>query len=654
MDRVCFYSSADLSIGPNLELAKKRIKELENDMPTDLNGIIELWHIRKLFENVEPSPRWLEEFEQLKVKTSKYNCIVARYFKQLEPTTVANEYKKLEWKYRKTFWIIIDQFKCFNAINADTLKDIIMQNVNSLRNVLYNSRIVERYKQTIREILLHENQSAHLLLDEYVASHLSSNDEHLHFPSCLTIKEREEIVERYLESEKPNLNYVRLITQAKNVDGKFILSAKIRLKAERLVRKLNDELMHDPRTCITQSQVEIAFSDIDDKEIMTITYDQGFPSYNYRKRFIDSCSDRDKVIYCGQVFDWMDNRFMVNLINKNCEVDGLEYAFMDKSKTAYPNYQMFEYKNRLAMYQLNGYYKTLLQLDLSLEGLLEKFYNSFLNEEFGYPGLQIRLPKSGDGWLEKCRIIFPELDNIARQYDTYVDEDEIDSEYLSMLPPMKMTESKSLLANKYYEANEKNPIVGKILFNIFASGSLLYHVEPHKDKHYHSLANMIAHENVFYNKYEEYQKRELDFLIENRILKVDESGIVRYVNEKIISALSSIWKFGCCSYWHYDEEVREYLDELLAKGWLITDGHLLTKQERQYFSYYTDNSEFTNGYAFRNHYAHGCTPLTNDDNAHAFAYFSMLRLLIIIMLKIYDDLWLARRVLVIGMQNKSI
>lgn len=437
MDRVCYFSNTDLSIGPNLNLAEVRVSEYEKCAPSEINGIIELWHIRKLFENVVPKTECLEDFEMIKSKTSEYYSIVARFFKKLSPVDVVDEYKRLEWAYRNTFWVIIDQFKCYNAIDSETLKSIIGSNVNELRCVLKNCRIVEKYKQVIKELLLQEKLSAHLLLDEFVACHTNNNNEHLYFPSSLSISEREDIVIKYLESEEPNLNYVRLIVQAKNVADKFVLSAKTRLKAERLERKLNDDLLHDPRTCITRRQFEVVFSSIEDKRSMSVSYEKGYPSYNYHKSFIVSCSDSNKVIYCGRVFNWMDKYFMINLINKNCEVEAIEQAFMDKSKTAYPNYQKFEDKNNLAIYQLAGYNNILLQLGLSIERLLENFYISYLSEEFCYSGLPIRLPKVEDGWLEKCRIIFPELDNIARQYDTFVKEDEIDSEYLAMLPPQK-------------------------------------------------------------------------------------------------------------------------------------------------------------------------------------------------------------------------
>ena len=69
---------------------------------------------------------------------------MARFFKKLSPVDVVDEYKRLEWAYRNTFWVIIDQFKCYNAIDSETLKSIIGSNVNELRCVLKNCRIVEK------------------------------------------------------------------------------------------------------------------------------------------------------------------------------------------------------------------------------------------------------------------------------------------------------------------------------------------------------------------------------------------------------------------------------------------------------------------------------------------------------------------------------
>lgn len=105
------------------------------------------------------------------------------------------------------------------------------------------------------------------------------------------------------------------------------------------------------------------------------------------------------------------------------------------------------------------------------------------------------------------------------------------------------------------------------------------------------------------------------------------------------------------SYWHYNDEERQILDDMLTKGWLVIDDHLLSKPERDYFSYYLDNARFTNGMAYRNHYMHGSTPPVDDENEHSVAYRTFLRLLAILLLKIEDDLWLARRALAIHVMN---
>ena len=95
------------------------------------------------------------------------------------------------------------------------------------------------------------------------------------------------------------------------------------------------------------------------------------------------------------------------------------------------------------------------------------------------------------------------------------------------------------------------------------------------------------------------------------------------------------------------------LDEMVDKGWLIKSDNLLTKEEKQYFSYYMDNGEFTNGFAYRNLYAHGCIISEEDTEKHHIAYLVFLRLLTILILKIEDDLWCATKAFVTGILSTT-
>ena len=651
-DRVCYFSKDDLSVGHYLEMAEKRIQEVaEGDVPTDLEGVIELWHIRRMINDECRFLEWTDEkFNTLKQATSGYNNIIAKFFNALDPKMLKSEFELLEWTYKKTLWKIIDAYKLYKLIEPETLREILVENINYLRMVLECHGIVEKFKGMIREILLNNVNSAHIILDKYVAKSDSHRDTDMHLPSNLTIEDKEQIIINYLQSDDPNVNYVRLITQVKDDKNNIKLSPKTRLLAERQEKKLNEDLLNDPRTVTTHWSIGVQF--IDEEGIAPVVLkinEKGAPTYTYSIPYIRECDNIRRVVNCISLFGWLNKHFLVNLINKKTEVDTIESSLIDKGRDSYPSYMKFCHKNRLSLYQLYAYEEVLKKNGSSIENELKQFYECHLKEEYDFPGLPINLPKVDESALDKCRVLCPELDAIVHQYSIFVDEDEIDQDLIRLSKPLKVEEGKSLLANKYYEIAEGNNEIQSVLWGVLGSGnSILSHVDPFKEKNYHSLIELLENEtNVLYSNYAEFQKHHLDFLIQQGIIGVSPDGCLYIVNQSTIKVLRSLWEYGVCSYWHYNAEERQVLDEMVAKGWLVKDNHLLSKPERDYFSYYLDNAKFTNGMAYRNHYMHGSTPPVDDENKHSVAYITFLKLLAILLLKIEDDLWLARRVLTI-------
>lgn len=656
-DRVCCFSKDDLFVGHSLEMAEKRILEVsEEGVPTDLEGIIELWHIKQLFENDCRLLKWTDdEFEKLKSSTRGYNTIIANFFNGLNPTKIKSEFELLEWAYKKTFWEIIEAYKLYRLIEPETLREIVSKNNNYLREVLKCKGIVEKFKNVIREVLLNNVNSAHIILDKYVSKQDLHRDSELHLPSNLTIEDKEQILINYLQSDDPNVNYVRLIIQIKNNKDQIRISPKTRLLAEKLEKKLNEEMLSDPRTVTKHWSTEVQFVDDDvlsPKEFKINT--EGIPTYTYSIPYIRICDNERRVLNCISLFGWLNRSFLINLINKRTEVDVLESSFIDKGRDSYPSYIKFINKNRLSLCQLYGYDEVLQKNGSSFERELKQFYEFHLKEEYDYPSLPINLPNVEDSALNKCRVLCPELDAVVHQYNTFVDEDEIDKDLIRLSKPIKVEDGNSLLANKYYEIADDNNEIQGVLWGVLGSGSsILSHVDPFKDKNYHSLIELLENEtNVLYSNYAEFQKHHLDFLIQQGIIGVNSDGYLYIVNQSTIKVLRSLWEYGVCSYWHYNDEERQILDDMLAKGWLVKDNHLLSKPERDYFSYYLDNAKFTNGMAYRNHYMHGSTPPVDDEKEHQIAYITFLRLLAILLLKIEDDLWLARRALAIHAMNE--
>ena len=655
-DRVCYFSKDDLSVGHYLEMAEKRIQEVaEGDVPTDLEGVIELWHIKRMIDDECRFLEWTDEkFNTLKQATSGYNNIIAKFFNALDHKMLKSEFELLEWTYKKTLWQIIDAYKLYKLIEPETLREILVENINNLRMVLVSQGIVEKFKGIIREILLNNVNSAHIILDKYVAKSDSHRDTVMHLPSNLTIEDKEQILVNYLQSDDPNVNYVRLITQIKDDKNQIRLSPKTRLLAERLEKKLNEDLLNDPRTVTTHWSFGVQF--IDEEGIAPVVLkinEKGAPTYTYSIPYIRKCDNMRRVMNCISLFEWLNVHFLLNLINKRTEVDAIESTLIDKGRDSYPSYMKFNHKNRLSLYQLYAYEEVLKKNGSSFESELKQFYEFYLKEEYYYPGLSINLPRIDDSALNKCRVLCPELDAIAHQYNTFVNEDEIDLNLIRFSKPLKVEECKSLLANKYYEIAEENNEIQSVLWGALGSGnSILSHVDPFKDKNYNSLVELLENEsNVLYSNYAEFQKHHLDFLIQQGVIGVSPDGCLYIVNQSTIKVLRSLWEYGVCSYWHYNNEERQILDDMLAKGWLVKDNHLLSKPERDYFSYYLDNAKFTNGMAYRNHYMHGSTPPVDNENEHQIAYVTFLKLLAILLLKIEDDLWLARRALAIHVNN---
>lgn len=657
-DRVCFFSEYDLSVGYNLEMAEKRIIEIANDnIPQDIEGIIELWHIRRLFESNCKLLRWSdEEFARLNSATEEYNAIIAKFFNGLNPQTIKEEFDALEeYEYRKSFWQIIDAFKLYKIISSEVLRKILSNDTNNLRNILFCHGVVEKFKVVIREELISNIDSACILLDIYVAKRDNQPEDELYLPSNLGLEDKEQIINEYLDSERPNLNYVRLITQIKNDKNKIVLSPKTRLKAKRLADKLNKDLLNDPKTSKTRWSVNVRFSIKEGIPPLEIGADeQGVPTHTYSVPYIKACDNKQRILYCGGVFGWLNNHFLLNLINKKVEADGMEKVFMDKGVDSYPANIAFNKKELLSQNMLYAYDKVLQELGSSLTNELKHYYETHLSSEYDYPSLVLNLPLPNDSFLNKCRILCPELDTVVKQYTTFVEYDEIDEELIRLSHPLKIEEGKSLLVNKYYEINTDNTDVNQAISGLFASGNyILHHVEPFKGKHYHSLVDLLEHEDsVSYSNYSERQKKFLDILIQQELIGINSQGRLYIVDETKIEILESLREYGVCSYWHYDDKGRKVLDDYLEKGWVVTDDHLLSKSEREYFSYYLDNMMFTNGKAYRNHYVHGSVTSAIDDNEHLNAYYTLLKLLVILMMKIEDDLWSARRALAIDTINR--
>lgn len=81
---------------------------------------------------------------------------------------------------------------------------------------------------------------------------------------------------------------------------------------------------------------------------------------------------------------------------------------------------------------------------------------------------------------------------------------------------------------------------------------------------------------------------------------------------------------------------------MVEEGWLCFDDYLLSPEERKYFNFFLNSTEFSNGPKLRNNYSHGAKSCLESENEHQIAYYYFLMLLVILLLKMDEDMKLCR------------
>ncbi|MFT4757630.1 MAG: hypothetical protein ACI91R_002286, partial [Vicingaceae bacterium] len=169
--------------------------------------------------------------------------------------------------------------------------------------------------------------------------------------------------------------------------------------------------------------------------------------------------------------------------------------------------------------------------------------------------------------------------------------------------------------------------------------TLLAYVEPFKEKHYRSFFDLLRNEsNIYYSNYEEHQTPRLKYLLDKNYIFVDNDNRIQVTNHNRVFILMDLHENEVGSFYHYPKEIREEAIKMSEEELIYFDSSLLSKPEQDYFNFHLNKSEFTNGLDLRNSYLHGTQANPSETSLHENSYLLYLKLLILIVFKIEDDL----------------
>lgn len=628
--RVKYYSTNDLSA----EFYLKRIEDIICNFVVekkivDINEIIELYNIQQFFHNRIYSIHWtkqqLNDYSEI---VSGFSRVIGEFFSGINIDTIESMFDTIYYDYRNDFWKLIEKYKVYDKISVEQFRKIILNKHFILNDVLKCKNIVKKFSDEIITYMEKNPFCAEIILSYYLEKH-DRNIESLYFPVKLSNEKKTLILDKYIASNSSNINYLKLIFES-NSTNNLRLPDRLKLKAK---RKYDEEI----ETLFKEGTgfeygAKVSFSNKIDEEFKFETDDNRILSVLYSAKWIKENLDYptllNNFIY---LFGYTDLQFRSLHVSRESQMSIIEKYLGIKGRKEYPTGIAFQQIQMLAQLQMIRYCNELEKYNIFLEDIIEWFFCNYLEEEFNVKGFCFNKSSHTVSYLEKCRNIAAEFDNILKKFKIYCEDGEIDDELLHISTEhIFIKDIPSMLSNKYiYPCGNDYQTISNLLF----SDQSIIHYLPKLSNNYNSFYCLLEKENVYYDMFEDYQIPSIDWLIDHNIIKIDNKKRIMPYWEKI-KILNELYQHDVVCF-SYMKKYQSIIMELNEMGLVQFSSSLFSRPEQDYYNYLFNKSEFDNGLDIRNSYTHGTQRV--DENQNKQDYFIFLRIMILIVIKINEE-----------------
>lgn len=635
MDRIKYYSPSDWSGGYNLEKAEQVILNFDNDKEYDINDILEFFNIYKYFDNKVYLTKWDDDYiqklkdivKQMKVKAYKY------FNTKINEDNIISVYEKVDIHYKNEFFELFSN--CIEAMNISNEKmaELLQCEKIRIRDVLEYKTLVIKYDDIIKEYLMNNNnESVELLIGKYYIDEESYDK--LNFPSSLTLADKEKMILKYIEYEFANLNFIRIIAKIQSNKDSIVVDDKTKLKAQKRRKEIENNLFKNTNTTI-EFGIGVVIND-NQEEASLITSKGNDTNYSYSGKWIKENNDYptllNNFIY---LFNYVDPYFRIDLINKKC-YSGIFERINYKVVRSYNPNQTFNDRAMVANMQIAAYYNYLNKNNIRLEDIIEWFFKEYLKSEFDIDNYIISMPSANSNYFEKCKSLLPEFDLILKEYKYYCEDGIIDQELVNISSTqMFFKDIPSLNDEKYIYANKIDDTL--LIQYYFFSDQCLLNYNPITNKSYGCFYELLRNIEMKYSDYNIHEQKMIDWLVDKELLAVD-NNYIKLKNKPLINIYADLYFNEVINYCRYPKQLTNIVDSLIEKGILYSENTLFSKPEQDYFNYYLNMSEFIDGFDIRNSNLHGSQSGDRNSEIHSSRYMIILQLLILIVIKINDDL----------------
>lgn len=634
-DYVKFYGPTDMASGYELRKAENVIESFNAATEyTDVNRVIELYNIKLYFDNKMYIQSWDELTKNKYIDIVKqFSGVVGKFFSQVSGENIYEKYIALNIQYRYDFWEIVDYYGVHKRVTSEQFVAIIKKD-HLLVYILPCQKIVRYFDGEIAKELTSNIEYAETVLDYYAVKHARIPRRKIYIPSKLTADNKKTILKNYIDWERANPNYLKLISNLKKSED-FFTDDRIRYAAY----KKHDEywrnetntrniVWHKYGTRVSFFDDSQERHDVSEHEENTVELAYGT---SWIKENLDYPTLLNNFIY---LFGFVDEQFRDQHLANPSELGVLERTFGVLGRNNYRTGMAYQVRRMFSVGQMAGYLKQLELNDIKLENIFKWFFESYLDEEFNAKGFQYFEPTEQSSWLEKILMLITQFDSVAKQFRVFIEDQEVDRNFFEFSSDhYKLSDTPSMISKKYIYP--KSDRINTAMEMLYSDQSMLYYIDD--ENKYNNLPHMLLKRQMKVSEFSDYNQPQIDWLIKEGFAFLDDQRYVR-IKTEVAYLLKDLFENGVISYHYYKEHlpfIAIQINDWLEAEDLESKQTLFTTPEQEFIDYLLNVQKYDNGPELRNKYAHGIFPA--DPKKQEADYIELLRLMVLIIIKINEE-----------------
>lgn len=637
VNRIKYYGDNDLA---NYLFWDERLSQIsrlfaDNALPEkskdtfDLNDILELYNVGIGYSHFNDVAKGKYDSQYPFLSQAFHKA--QRLFNSLDIGSMIEQYEHIELDYISDFWNALDKTKKYRQVSVSqfiSLCSFPQIQEKTLDEILKHKDIVNAFQTELTKLLDDYPFSYRFIFYDY----LNTDGMRYYFPKEYTQKHMDEALTRFIRSASPSAQYLEMV-----LSSDFPVSAEVKAEAKRKYEDIIRTISKDEETLRIPLKMRIAFSPKQKVPFLDLSKDYNQIFFSYSEDFIIGDMSNEHLLQNFYYpFYFFDSRNRIVAVSHEHDLRTFEYICQIPQKKHYPQSIYFRWHDLFCYSTLATYCSLLERIHHPLEDILEWFYNRYLPESLAIKGFHINLLRQNVGFNARAEAVANCIEGIFYQYSCYVSKGSVDWDYIQY-QPLKADYRKipSLIKAKYFYGKGKP--FQSLTYLLFSDQSILRHTKVIKEE-CNCFYDLICQGTMHLDDFADYQSEPIQRLINKGYLYISGDGVLSWTNPYVIRVLWDLYHFDFCETAYYSKSSRnlEAIQFLQESDMILFGETLLSEQEGRYFNYYLNTISSSNGPQLRNLYAHG--KVYGSKVNHEYNYYVLLRLLVLLTMKIYDEL----------------